>query len=376
MAAAFGLFACTPQLHAAEAGKLVADGNTRYDAGEFDMALSAYDAALDAEPDRSEILFNRGAALYQQGRFEDAAEAFRDATAAGNRPDFIARSHYNLGNCEFKQIESAAGDIAAAIESCKNSIGQYRQALNADGELTAAAENMELAKLNLQVMLQQQQQQQKQDQQKQDAREKLEEMIEKQESLQEQTEKTEQDQQPPESRNEAFDEQSNQQRELEQESKELAEKMSQMSEPSESSPVEEARQHVEEAAKAQKAAAEELEKKQGREAAEKQKEAADELREALAGLEEKEKEQQDGNSDQEQASNQPPEGEENQDPQQQQDQPSQEQPPNGEESGQQHEMDLAQLEDEAKDILEEERENRELRKVFFKSDGRTVEKDW
>ena len=65
-----------------------------------------------------------------------------------------------------------------------------------------------------------------------------------------------------------------------------------------------------------------------------------------------------------------------QDPQQQQDQPSQEQPPNGEESGQQHEMDLAQLEDEAKDILEEERENRELRKVFFKSDGRTVEKDW
>ena len=39
-------------------------------------------------------------------------------------------------------------------------------------------------------------------------------------------------------------------------------------------------------------------------------------------------------------------------------------------------MDLAQLEDEAKDILEEERENRELRKVFFKSDGRTVEKDW
>ena len=77
-------------------------------------AISAYDHALQADPDRIDALLNCGTLHYEDGNFEKSAEYFRRAIAldSGN-----ALAHFNLGSVldEIGQVEAARQHLRLAV---------------------------------------------------------------------------------------------------------------------------------------------------------------------------------------------------------------------------------------------------------------------
>jgi len=123
------------------AGK-VSRGNQHYAAGRFAEALAAYrDAQIDA-PDDPRISFDIGNALYRQGTYPEAEQAYARALAAG---DTVVRAMaaYNTGNSRFRQ-----GNLSGAAES-------YEQALVLDPGDREAKFNLELVQKLLERAAQQ-----------------------------------------------------------------------------------------------------------------------------------------------------------------------------------------------------------------------------
>jgi len=102
-----------------KAAKLNNRGNEQYDAKKVDEALQLYDDAQTRAPDSPEIAYNRGNALYRQGKLEDAARQLMQGTQSTD-PDVRRRSYYNLGNALHDLHK--LGEAAAA----------YRHALTID----------------------------------------------------------------------------------------------------------------------------------------------------------------------------------------------------------------------------------------------------
>lgn len=112
--------------------RLIKSGNEHYTAGRYDAALKAYQLATEQRPDNAIARYNLGTALYQQGRFDKAADAFRHSLIA---KDSIlqAQGYYNLGNAQFQ-----LGDLRGAIRS-------YTSALRLNPTDVDAKYNLELA---------------------------------------------------------------------------------------------------------------------------------------------------------------------------------------------------------------------------------------
>ncbi len=103
-----------------------------YDEGRYEEALQAYKEALVERPESARLHLNVGDALFQLGDFEGALGEFERVSAADDLA-LAALGHYNKGNAHF-QLQ----DYAAAVEA-------YQQALErAPGDADAKA-NLELA---------------------------------------------------------------------------------------------------------------------------------------------------------------------------------------------------------------------------------------
>jgi tetratricopeptide (TPR) repeat protein len=93
---------------------------------EFEAAELAWAATLAGDPRSLEAVFQRGLCLLELGRFDDAAQAFRDAIALdaelrddpnAEQVDWIEDDpSYRLGNCLH-----AAGDLESAIAAYEES---------------------------------------------------------------------------------------------------------------------------------------------------------------------------------------------------------------------------------------------------------------
>jgi Ca-activated chloride channel homolog len=95
--------------------KAVEEGNAQMKAGKPEQALGRYDEAVKRLPDPG-VHFNRGAALYGLSRWEEAAEAFLQATEA-KAPDLKGAAFYNLGNAFFQ-----AKKYGEAVEAFKKAL--------------------------------------------------------------------------------------------------------------------------------------------------------------------------------------------------------------------------------------------------------------
>ncbi len=126
--------------------KAAKKGIEYYNQEEYDKALAEFMAGASADPDRPELKYDIGAALYKLNDFQQASGAFAQACNEDN-PKLAADAWYNLGNAMFK-----SGELDKAIQAYKNS-------LILDHEDEDSKYNLELA-LMLQQMQQQQQQQQ------------------------------------------------------------------------------------------------------------------------------------------------------------------------------------------------------------------------
>jgi len=165
-------------------------GIKQYAAGEFDAAGESFERAIEHDPLSHTLQFNRGAALYRQGRYDEAAGDFALAGKTGDQ-ELARDAMYNLGNTHFK-----ASDLKSAIEA-------YKEALRLDPNDAEAKHNLELA-------LQKQQEQEQQDQQQEDQQQ-------EQDDEQQEDEDQQQDDQQQEEEDEQQQDQQEQQQDDEQE---------------------------------------------------------------------------------------------------------------------------------------------------------------
>jgi Ca-activated chloride channel family protein len=92
-----------------KAAQLNNQANEQYQAANMDEANQLYDEAQSRAPDSPEIAYNRGNALYRQGKLDDAVRQLMHGTQSTD-PDLQRRSYYNLGNAlhDLKKLPEAA----------------------------------------------------------------------------------------------------------------------------------------------------------------------------------------------------------------------------------------------------------------------------
>ena len=83
-------------------------GNALQEQGKLEEAIEAYNKALAIKPDYAEAYYNMGIALQEQGKLEEAIEAYNKSLAI--KPDYAAaRAQYlhQLAHiCDWSAIEA------------------------------------------------------------------------------------------------------------------------------------------------------------------------------------------------------------------------------------------------------------------------------
>jgi hypothetical protein len=158
-----------------------AEGNRRYDAGQYDEAATAYGEGLIDYPDSRRLRFNLGAAQYREGKFADAIATLEKLLPAAEdeprRPaaddaELSAQAAYNVGNARFRlgrQVEEQ--DPQQALALYDQALADYKRSMGAAPEDEAPKFNHEFVERHLQALkerLEQQQQEQQQKQQEQE----------------------------------------------------------------------------------------------------------------------------------------------------------------------------------------------------------------
>lgn len=194
-----------PHATAREAARL-------YEKGEFEAATQKYNEALTDEPDSYLLQYNRGASLYRQDKYEDAAAAFGRAPAAD--PAEVA---YNAGNAKYRLGAAAAeSDPQKALGLYAEALAAYRRAMGAAPDDVDAKFNHELVEKKLEELkkkLEEQQQEQEQEQQDKQQSDQQDQQQQDQQQGQPPDQQSEQQQQQtePQDSPEHQDEQSDQQ---------------------------------------------------------------------------------------------------------------------------------------------------------------------
>jgi Ca-activated chloride channel family protein len=173
--AALAALAISAPAQADSAGRLVKRGNDSFDRGDLDGASEYYDLASVKIPESPVIEFNLGNVEYMRGDYEAARGRFEEAALKSRELGLEARALYNIGNCAFRQGQRQAdSDLEKALEFFKESVEYYSAALEKEPEMPDAAHNLEVARLVIKDLLDAIKKQQEQQQQQQ---EKLREVV-------------------------------------------------------------------------------------------------------------------------------------------------------------------------------------------------------
>ena len=328
---------------ASSAASLVKKGRQAYSQGEFDKAVQAFEEAAVQMPESAEIYFNKGTCLYQLGDYNGAKEAFEKAALKTKNPALEAGALFNLGDTSFKQAERQQdSDLQKAMEGLQQAVEYFHQALKLNPKLKEAGENIEVARLLMKNILDQINKQ-KQEQEKQaQAQQKIKELIKKQEELYARTKEN------PDHPNNLLDDQ----KQLRDETSTLEQ---QLPAPQKTpSPADQARQHLQKAVVHQGGAIDNLNSADFTTTLENQQKAIDELKKSL------------GNQDQkkDQGGQCPPKKEQDQKQEQKQEQKKSEQKAR------------AQKQDDAENIIDQEKKNMKKRQPVNAGGFQGVDRDW
>ncbi len=175
-------------LFASGASEELKKGNAAYGQGDYEKALGFYEEAGVKEPESPYVYFDKGTAYLAKEELDLAKEAFASAISRTRDVKLEAKANYNLGQVSFLEAgKNAESDLEKAVELYRQSIAYFEDALERDKTLEDAAHNIEVTRVVLKDMLdrlakQQEQNKDKTDKQKEIA-EKIAKLIEKEESI-------------------------------------------------------------------------------------------------------------------------------------------------------------------------------------------------
>lgn len=119
-------------------------GASRLLAGDVHGAEAALQRAHTLGAHSPALAYNLGVSHYRRGEY---AQARRQFTAALAATELAAASHYNLGNCRFREAEQlATSDPRAATALFQEAIGAYTEALALAPGARDAGANLNLAR--------------------------------------------------------------------------------------------------------------------------------------------------------------------------------------------------------------------------------------
>ena len=149
-------FIWTGVAHGDKASKVNKRGIDAFDKQNFEESVEHFTEALVESPDTPELKFNRGTALSELGKTEEALNELISSAIQLEKTDRSAAAYFNAGNTLF-----SSNNIEGAIE-------EYKQAVKLDQSSEDIRHNLELAirKLNQQQKSQEQQQQQEDSEEK------------------------------------------------------------------------------------------------------------------------------------------------------------------------------------------------------------------
>lgn len=183
-------------------GDRAAEGNRLYDQGKFNEAADKYGEGLVDSPASPLLQFNRGAALYKQGKYAEAITALTTVAASPDN-EWAARAAFNLGNAQYQLGANAEqSDPQAAIASYEQAMASYKRSMGADPRDEGAKYNHELVEYKLAELKKRLEEERKK---------KEEEQKKKEEEQQKQKQEEQQQEPPPEEQQEQQDQQEQQQ---------------------------------------------------------------------------------------------------------------------------------------------------------------------
>ena len=165
-----GLLVFLPALYlpvpgqAASPSQAVQQGNALYQNGKYTEAAEQYGSASQMLPDAAEIHFNQGNAAYKQQDYSKAREHYTQALQTTDRT-LEGKVKYNLGNVEYQQALQNLQQPQAAMPHLRSAMTYYRDSLDVAPQQQDARYNLELSHLLLHKLQQEQQQQSPQQQQ-------------------------------------------------------------------------------------------------------------------------------------------------------------------------------------------------------------------
>jgi Ca-activated chloride channel family protein len=348
---------------------LVEMGNESWIKGDYEEALKKYNEATVDDPESPYIYFNKGTAFYKKENYSDAIYAFEKAALKSKEPEMEAKSRFNLGNCAFREAERQMdSDIKKSLEYCEKSIKHYHDALKLDPELKEAAENIEIVRLVMKNILDEIKKQEQEAKEKEEAAkenaEKLRELIKRQEKSLEKNRQSSSGKPSAGEYRQRLNKLADEQQDITGDTREFAEKLKQGSaRTNQGKEIPPAVKNIEYATREQFAAEENLRKSDSKGAEKNQENAVRALKEALKPPEQDQDKQ--GQQDQSEQQNQG--GGDQQ-------QSAENKPAEQDKAKEQAAMHKAN--EGADDILDEEKENKERRKLMSSGGYRDVDKDW
>jgi tetratricopeptide (TPR) repeat protein len=131
----------------------VREGNKLYEEERYDEAVEEYSKAGDGESDADILSFNTGAALYRQGKYEEATDAFTNALITEDK-GLEAMANYNIANSKYRLGSlKAEEDMSEAVNLYRESLDHYKRAIELDEDNDDARYNHELVEKRLKVLL-------------------------------------------------------------------------------------------------------------------------------------------------------------------------------------------------------------------------------
>jgi Ca-activated chloride channel family protein len=101
----------------AQVNGLLKEGNRSYNNKKYTEAEKSYNEALDKAPDSYGANFNKGDALFKQGKYKEATGYFDRASGLEKDRAKAEQGYYNLGNSYLKQ-----DDIEGSINAYKKAL--------------------------------------------------------------------------------------------------------------------------------------------------------------------------------------------------------------------------------------------------------------